>query len=45
VNSDFKHLIARWNTNTGEIRQMPYGHPEIEKKRIGFAASTKHGIY
>ncbi len=44
-NSDFKPSIARWNMNTGEIKLMPYEHPDIEKKRIVFTASKEHNIY
>jgi hypothetical protein len=31
--------------NTGEIKPMPYEHPDINKKRIGFAASVENDIY
>jgi hypothetical protein len=44
-NTSFKQKIAKWNMNTGEIKPMPYEHPDIEKKRVGFAMSTAHGIY
>jgi hypothetical protein len=43
--SGFKQSVARWNMDTGEIIPMKYKHPEIEKKRISFAASVEHGIY
>jgi hypothetical protein len=43
--SDFKPLVARWNMHTGEIVPMKYGHPKIEKKRIGFAVSLEYGVY
>lgn len=42
---DFKPTVAKWNMSTGEIKPMRYEHSEIEKKRICFAASIKHGIY
>jgi hypothetical protein len=44
-NSDFKHRVARWNMNTGEIVPMKYEHPEIEKRRIRIAVSAEHGMY
>ncbi len=44
-NSDFRPSIARWNMNTGEIKPMPYEHPDIKKKRIVFAASEENGLY
>jgi hypothetical protein len=42
---DFRQSVAKWNMNTGEIKPMPYEHPDIKKKRITFAASMEHGIY
>ena len=44
-NSDFAQSVAQWNMNTGEITPMKYEHPDIEKKRIGFAVSVENGIY
>lgn len=44
-NSGFNQSLAKWNMNTGEIKPMPYLHPEIEKKRICFAASMSQKIY
>jgi hypothetical protein len=44
-NSDFKPTVGKWNMNTGEIKLMPYEHPNIKKKRITFAVSMEHGIY
>jgi hypothetical protein len=44
-NNDFKPFVATWDMNTGEIKPMPYEHPDIEKKRISFAVSMKDGIY
>ena len=44
-NSGFNHSVAKFNFNTGEIKTMPYKHPDIDKKRVCFALSMKHGIY
>ncbi len=44
-NSGYKQSVAKWNMTTSEITPMKYEHPEIEKKRISFAVSVKHGIY
>jgi hypothetical protein len=44
-NNDFKPSVAAWNMNTGEIKLMPYEHPDIEKRRITFAVSMKDSIY
>jgi len=44
-NSDFKEAVAKWNMLTGNIQMMKYEHPQIEKKRISFAASMEYGIY
>lgn len=44
-NADFTPTVAKWNMATGDIRLMKYKHPEIEKKRIAFAASIEHNIY
>lgn len=42
---DFKPSIARWNIKTGEINPMSYVHPDINKKRIVFAASKEYNLY
>lgn len=44
-NSDYKQLVAKWNMATGEIVPMKYEHPDINKKRINFAASIENKIY
>ncbi|MDR2810928.1 MAG: 6-bladed beta-propeller [Tannerellaceae bacterium] len=44
-NADFKQMVGKWNMATGAIEPMKYEHPGIEKKRIGLAVSTEHGIY
>jgi hypothetical protein len=44
-NSDFKQFIGKWNMVTGETKRMNYEHPDIDRKRISFAASMDHGIY
>lgn len=44
-NYGFRQSVAKWNMETGEITPMPYTHPDIEKKRVSFAVSTKHGSY
>lgn len=43
--SDFSQSVAGWNMNTGAITKMNYTHPDINKKRVAFAASKEHGIY
>ena len=43
--STFNQFLGRWNMNTGEMIPMKYTHPDIQKKRITFAASEKAGIY
>lgn len=40
----FNQSLAKWNMSTGEVTTMPYVHPEIEKKRISFAASADRGM-
>ena len=32
-NSRFNHSVAKFNFKTGEIKTMPYKHPDINKKR------------
>jgi len=44
-NYGFMQSLAKWNMQNGEIREMKYTHPEIEKKRIHFAVSTEHDLY
>lgn len=44
-NSGYNQSIAKWNINTGEFIPLPYEHPEIQKKRILFAASKKENLY
>lgn len=44
-NNDFKPMVGKWNMTTGEIRIMPYEHPEVEKKRMTFDASIERGVY
>lgn len=41
----FKQYMGKWNMNTGEIRVMPYAHPEIERKRGYFDVSVENDIY
>lgn len=42
----FKPIVVKWNMKTGEVVPMKYaGHPEIERKRVSFAASVENGIY
>lgn len=40
----FNEAVAKWNMNTGEITKREYTHPEIEKKRVSFAASEENDI-
>lgn len=43
---DYVPLIAKWNMKTGERTFMKYtGHPDVERKRVKFAASPEHGLY
>lgn len=44
-NSGFNLKTAKWNMKTGEISQMRYTHPDIERKRVCMAVSEKNGIY
>jgi hypothetical protein len=44
-NSGFDHVTAEINLNTGEIKPLLNKHPEVERKRICFAASPEHDIY
>lgn len=44
-NADYRPKVGKWNMSTGEIKQMKYEHPDIEKKRASFAVSTQHEIY
>ena len=43
--STFNQSLAKWNINSGIFEPMKYQHPDIEKKRINFAASIKHNMY
>jgi hypothetical protein len=43
--AEFTHTAVKWNMKTGEIVPMHYENPQIEKRRIGVAASADHGIY
>jgi hypothetical protein len=43
--ADYREAMGKWNMLTGEIRLMPYEHPNIRKKRITYAVSVEHGIY
>lgn len=43
---DYTPVVAKWNMLTGERTFMPYtGHPEVEKKRVSFAASPEYNLY
>jgi|AGTN01.2.fsa_nt_gi hypothetical protein len=44
-NYEFDQSLAKWNIETGKIEPMKYTHPDIEGKRITFAASKENGIY
>lgn len=45
-NGDYKPVAARWNMHTGDVAFMDYsGHPQVERKRVCFAASVKHQLY
>lgn len=43
---DYIPVVAQWNMLTGERKFMHYArHPEVEKKRVNFAASLKYNLY
>lgn len=44
-NADFQPSVGKWNMLTGEIQEMKYRHPDIQKKRILCDVSIKDGIY
>lgn len=44
-NYGFNQSLAKWNMETRKIEPMKYKHPDIEKKRVTFAASNENGIY
>ncbi|MDR1169851.1 MAG: 6-bladed beta-propeller [Prevotellaceae bacterium] len=41
----FNQSVAKINFSTGEIKPMPYNHPDIERKRVCLAVSAEHDIY
>lgn len=43
--STFDQGIGKWNMKTGEIKMMPYSHPEIKNKRSLFDVSLTHNFY
>lgn len=43
--NDFRTAVGCWNMLTGEVRLMPYEHPEIKKKRASTLVSLEHGLY
>ena len=43
--STFEDGVAKWNIEKMTFEPMPYKHPDINKKRITFAASPELGIY
>ena len=43
--STFDQGVGKWNMQTGEIKMMPYSHPEIKKKRSLFDVSLSHNFY
>lgn len=40
----FKHSIAFWNMETGNLSFLPYSHPEIKRKRVVFNASVEDNV-
>lgn len=44
-NYSFKQAMAKWNMTTGDISPMPYEQPDIERRRIAFAASVQNDSY
>jgi hypothetical protein len=45
-NSDYRPVVGKWNTKTGNIELMAYeGHPEVIRKRADFAVSFEIDLY
>lgn len=45
-NSDYKPVVAKFNMATGKISYMKHeGHPEIKRKRVNMAVSTKNNMF
>ena len=42
---DYIPAVAKWNMQTGDIKEMKYTHPDIEKKRVNIAVSPQNQIY
>ena len=43
--STFDDCVAKWNIKEMTFQPMPYEHPDIDKKRITFAASPELCLY
>ncbi|MBQ3190744.1 MAG: 6-bladed beta-propeller [Bacteroides sp] len=43
--STFEQGIGIWNMVTGEVKMMPYSHPDIEMKRSLFDVSLDNNLY
>lgn len=43
--SSFEQYVTRWNMADGIFKQMPYEHPDIERKRICMAVSPELNEY
>ena len=43
--SGYNQVIGKWNMQTGDIKEMKYTHPDIEKKRVNIAVSPQNQIY
>jgi hypothetical protein len=44
-NADFRDGVCIFNMNTGEIKRIQGKHPDLDKNRIGIAASMENKIY
>ena len=45
-NSDYIPAVGKWNIQTDEVILLnKHDHPEIERKRVCFAASIEHNIF
>jgi hypothetical protein len=43
--STFHQSVGKWNMTTGAISLMKYEQPDVRKRRVCLAVSTKHGEY
>ena len=43
--STFEQTMGKWNMVTGQIQELEYLHPDVERKRISFALSLEYERY